>query len=491
MFPRLALLFAVPAALLVPPAHAAGPSKPLPLLRADHAEASSYLQTDWNRFTENYHPSYALDGDPKTAWVEGAEGLGVGASMTVPLSPIARARRLVLRVRNGYQKSKALFAANAAPKVVRLALLSGDGRVVHEARRELKRAWGWQSLELDVPEGRGFSALRLTIEEAWPGKKYLDTCLSDLEIAIDSDLPYDAAAEGAKHARLKAWIAERVKAARFFAKKPPSYPFAATHFDLEEPPVVTLWRAKAEWLEENLHTRVVPGFVVPRAQLATGTWGEAFAATFEAEDRAWLQALLATVGEAEAKLGPRYALSRRGGEVPVPDGVYGASLELWLPFLHPDGRSFFETRAEHVDRRAPLLVAAKKGGSAAYLAEAIEKWWVGHPRVEWADAGAQRPKRALIWEHKIVEERGVYQSMRRCLLGFDGAGRLERIGCVADGDDGHSVESIRLGWDGDGKLATIDERRAEYTGPESPESDGEHVSYQRVLRRARVAVAKR
>lgn len=47
-------------------------------LYTDGASATSYLQNNWNRYTENYHPSYALDDDPKTAWVEGAEGDGHG-----------------------------------------------------------------------------------------------------------------------------------------------------------------------------------------------------------------------------------------------------------------------------------------------------------------------------------------------------------------------------------------------------------------------------
>src|SRR5688500_14568552 len=82
-------------------------------LHSDGATASSYLANNWNKHTENYHPNYVLDDDPKTAWVEGAEGDGVGESVTIPLSALGSARAVRVEVRNGYQKSKDLHTANA------------------------------------------------------------------------------------------------------------------------------------------------------------------------------------------------------------------------------------------------------------------------------------------------------------------------------------------------------------------------------------------
>src|SRR6185312_7841553 len=79
-------------------------------LRSASASATSFLQNDWNRYQENYHPSYVLDENPATAWVEGVDGYGEGQSLTLPLSPLSSARALRLRIWNGYQKSKDLFA---------------------------------------------------------------------------------------------------------------------------------------------------------------------------------------------------------------------------------------------------------------------------------------------------------------------------------------------------------------------------------------------
>src|SRR5690349_16626435 len=51
-----------------PDAGAAPPSRAWKQLRSASASASSFLQNNWNRFEENYHPSYVLDENPATAW---------------------------------------------------------------------------------------------------------------------------------------------------------------------------------------------------------------------------------------------------------------------------------------------------------------------------------------------------------------------------------------------------------------------------------------
>ncbi len=43
-------------------------------------------------------------------------------------------------------------------------------------------------------------------------------------VDVDSEVPHNAAAENAKLAALKAWIAGRKKTAAYFAAKPAEYP---------------------------------------------------------------------------------------------------------------------------------------------------------------------------------------------------------------------------------------------------------------------------
>ena len=199
-------------------------------LRSASATATSFLQNNWNSYQENYHPSYVLDENPATAWVEGAQGYGEGQSLTIPLSPLTSARALRLRIWNGYQKSRDLFAKNSMPRRIRVTVLDPTGGEVTSRESELQRAWGPQTVVLDIPPKRGLSAVRLSIVSVYPGTKYKDTCISDVLVDVDSEVPHNAAAENAKLAALKAWIAERKKTAAYFAAKPAEFPFAFTHF---------------------------------------------------------------------------------------------------------------------------------------------------------------------------------------------------------------------------------------------------------------------
>ena len=97
-------------------------------LRSASASATSFLQNNWNRFEENYHPSYVLDENPATAWVEGAAGFGIDESITIPLSAVRVARAIRLRIWNGYQKSMHLWTKNAMPNRVRITVFDSARR---------------------------------------------------------------------------------------------------------------------------------------------------------------------------------------------------------------------------------------------------------------------------------------------------------------------------------------------------------------------------
>lgn len=89
-----------------------------------------------------YAPSRVVDGDPQTGWAEGDAGVGVGAEMVVPAlldtvryyapddvggrhwataDPLDPSKPV--RIWAGYGRSPELFAANARPKSVRVAVL--------------------------------------------------------------------------------------------------------------------------------------------------------------------------------------------------------------------------------------------------------------------------------------------------------------------------------------------------------------------------------
>src|SRR5262245_42939928 len=92
-------------------------------LHTDNVDASTFLWNDWNKFVENYHPNYIADDDAKTAWVEGAKNSGDGEWVRVNVTPLDNTTKVRLRIRNGYQKSKDLYKANARAKGITVRLL--------------------------------------------------------------------------------------------------------------------------------------------------------------------------------------------------------------------------------------------------------------------------------------------------------------------------------------------------------------------------------
>ncbi|MEW5847892.1 MAG: hypothetical protein AB2A00_03720 [Myxococcota bacterium] len=260
-------------------------------LHADHAEATSHLRSNWNKYEENYHPNYALDDDPKTAWVEGVDGDGVGQTLTIPVSALKNARAVRVVVFNGYQKSTALLEANGAPSALTVVVRGPGGR--ESARREwtLTRSKGPQTLEL--PVAAGVSEVALTVAGVHAGRKYQDTCISDVQILVDSDVPYSAAVENGKRAALLAWKKERVDLARYYAKLPPTYPYAAARLDLTAEARKVLqkrWQSTTDVDKDGMPEKGVetPGYRPLKQRVAAGE----LPAAFSDDERALLKELV-------------------------------------------------------------------------------------------------------------------------------------------------------------------------------------------------------
>lgn len=237
-------------------------------LHYDHAVASSFLRSNWNKYNENYHPNYVGDDNPATAWVEGVSGQGLGETLMLPLSALGSARALKLRVRNGYQKSEALLAANSAPREVRVAVLAG-GREVASTTASLERRMGWQELTVAIPAGAGLSAVQLQVLSVHEGSRFADTCISDVQVWVDSEVPYRAPVELARQKRLDAWISERVQTARWFASQPTELPYAATAFGSTQPAAPASAKAEVEAAGTQLDTVLQSGELSRRARTTT------------------------------------------------------------------------------------------------------------------------------------------------------------------------------------------------------------------------------
>ncbi len=188
-------------------------------LHSENIDASSFLWNDWNKFVENYHPNYVADDDPATAWVEGTKGSGAGEWLHIQTTPLDHTTRIRLRVRNGYQKSKDLFKANARARDLKLRLEpSGVERTLTLADKD-----GWQDLTIEQPAGV-VRTVALTVTSAYEGSKYEDLCISDVQVFATSQTPDNPAFEKSKHATLMAWRAARLSAARTFGTQKTQLP---------------------------------------------------------------------------------------------------------------------------------------------------------------------------------------------------------------------------------------------------------------------------
>ncbi len=180
-------------------------------LYSNRIEASSFAWGNYNRFHENYHPKYLMDGDPKTTWLEDVPGNGIGEWIRVATSPITEATKLRLRMQNGYHKSESLFKKNSRIKAVQVKVLP-DGAT---KRFDLPDSMDWQELELEF-EATRVEGVELTVLEAYGGTKYEDLCISELEVYVTGRTPDNPMFEAKKLAEVQTWKEGRLTAAKMF-----------------------------------------------------------------------------------------------------------------------------------------------------------------------------------------------------------------------------------------------------------------------------------
>lgn len=200
-------------------------------LYVSSSTATSFLRSNWNKYEENYHPNYAFDDDPQTAWVEGKEGYGNGETISWRISSLGSTDSVKLRIKNGYHKSDALLESNSAPKTIKVSVWNEQNELVTSREFELKKIKEWQEVILPIPDKKGIQSMSLTILNVIPGKVYKDTCISDIQTFVQSDVIYQKRIEEKKKQELTKWIQKRVKTANYFAELPSEFPYSSTKFD--------------------------------------------------------------------------------------------------------------------------------------------------------------------------------------------------------------------------------------------------------------------
>src|SRR5438105_4366365 len=192
---------------------------PAPVVHYNRVEpvevtATSALRDSGNKAEENWLPPYAADDDPKTAWVEGKPDEGKGEALTFKLAGVNAASQVKLVIANGFQKGEVLLKQNAAPKSLHVTAKAA-GKVVGEKDLALEKQMGTQFFVVPLAVKADVDEVSLRIDDVHKGAKYKDTCVSDVQVFVDS--PVDLGVQGKHRTALNAWRTPKLEAAKLAA----------------------------------------------------------------------------------------------------------------------------------------------------------------------------------------------------------------------------------------------------------------------------------
>ncbi len=120
-----------------------------------------------------YTAANAVDGDADTAWVEGADGYGIGEWIMLRTASGETAHLQELRIQNGYQRTDTTYFSNARVKDIVVEFSDGS-----QINYTLSDGRAWQSIPLSGTIDT--SSVKITIRSIYAGSKYQDTCLGEV-----------------------------------------------------------------------------------------------------------------------------------------------------------------------------------------------------------------------------------------------------------------------------------------------------------------------
>jgi hypothetical protein len=142
-----------------------------------HHSASSTLVEDYSDIFR-YHPIKIDDGDSSTCWVEGADGDGEGEwvefQWDYPKDIIA------MKILPGFAQDETFWSENGRPKRITVECFNNDNCIL-EIPLEIEDMMKVQAFYLNPEAVCDCSKVRITIDEVYPGDKYEDTCISEVE----------------------------------------------------------------------------------------------------------------------------------------------------------------------------------------------------------------------------------------------------------------------------------------------------------------------
>jgi hypothetical protein len=136
--------------------------------------ASSHLPTDRGG---QYQSWMATDGALETSWVEGVAGPGIGEWIELRFPGTIEVHSIGVDV--GYDRDADIFAQNN--RIKKATLIFSDGETVELGFADQR---GMQTIPLVRAPGPNIETtyVKVVIEEVFPGSRYDDTCLAEIEV---------------------------------------------------------------------------------------------------------------------------------------------------------------------------------------------------------------------------------------------------------------------------------------------------------------------
>jgi hypothetical protein len=127
--------------------------------------------------TASYQATNLLDDDLTTAWVEGANGTGLGEWVRFEFAqPLVLAR---LEIANGFQKDDQRFRGNPRVRLVKVEYSSGATQLVE--------LFDVKDLQMVVPTSEAVEWVRLIVVSVYPGERWEDAALSEVHLYEKAD----------------------------------------------------------------------------------------------------------------------------------------------------------------------------------------------------------------------------------------------------------------------------------------------------------------
>ena len=128
----------------------------------------------------SYAPLNAIDGDGKTAWIEGAAGDGIGEWLKVSYG--APQKISSIYIANGYGKSTKSYQTNGRIREAEIATENGSFLpVLKDMNDEIK---------ITMPStmaGKPTRWVKITIKSVYPGTTYKDTALGEFRPDLEEN----------------------------------------------------------------------------------------------------------------------------------------------------------------------------------------------------------------------------------------------------------------------------------------------------------------